>query len=103
MPAHPAYVIYTSGSTGRPKGVVVPHENVLRCGRNQQFDFGVADVWSWFHSPAFDVSVWELWGGLLHGGCVVVVPFDVARSPAEFLELLVRYQVTVLSQTPSAF
>jgi amino acid adenylation domain-containing protein/non-ribosomal peptide synthase protein (TIGR01720 family) len=100
-----AYVIYTSGSTGRPKGVVVSHQNVLRLftvTRNW-FDFSHHDVWTLFHSYAFDFSVWELWGALLHGGRVVVVPYFVSRTPEAFRELLHREGVTVLNQTPSAF
>ncbi|WP_189937209.1 non-ribosomal peptide synthetase, partial [Streptomyces sulfonofaciens] len=104
-PAHPAYVIYTSGSTGTPKGVIVPHRNVLRLFRETDawFGFGPDDVWTLFHSYAFDFSVWELWGALLHGGRLVVVPKDESRSPARFLDLLVCHRVTVLNQTPSAF
>ncbi|MGW3313848.1 amino acid adenylation domain-containing protein, partial [Streptomyces sp. NPDC001073] len=101
----PAYVIYTSGSTGRPKGVVVPHANVVRLfsATDEWFGFGSDDVWTLFHSYAFDFSVWELWGPLLHGGRLVVVPFEVSRSAGEFLALLARESVTVLNQTPSAF
>ncbi|MFB9902779.1 amino acid adenylation domain-containing protein [Allokutzneria oryzae] len=104
-PDHPAYVIYTSGSTGRPKGVVIPHRNVVRLftSTDHWFHFGQSDVWTLFHSYAFDFSVWELWGPLLHGGRLVVVPHDVSRSPEEFLRLLVDEEVTVLNQTPSAF
>ncbi|MEU4829041.1 AMP-binding protein, partial [Actinomadura sp. NPDC023710] len=82
-PDHPAYVIYTSGSTGRPKGVVVPHQNVVRLLRSTEgwFDFGPGDVWTLFHSYAFDFSVWELWGSLLYGGRLVVVPYLTSRSP----------------------
>ncbi|WP_327382477.1 amino acid adenylation domain-containing protein [Streptomyces sp. NBC_01207] len=103
--ASPAYVIYTSGSTGRPKGVVVPHGNVVRLfgSTDRWFGFGADDVWTLFHSFAFDFSVWELWGPLLRGGRLVVVPFSVSRSPVEFLGLLVDEGVTVLNQTPSAF
>ena len=100
-----AYVIYTSGSTGVPKGVAVSHGNVAGLlGQAQPvFGFGLGDVWSFFHSFAFDFSVWELWGALLSGGRVVVVPFEVSRSPGQFLSLLERERVTMLSQTPSAF
>ncbi|ANB09091.1 hypothetical protein SAM40697_5134 [Streptomyces ambofaciens] len=102
---HPAYVIYTSGSTGRPKGVVVSHGQVVRLFTRTRdwFGFGADDVWTLFHSYAFDFSVWELWGPLLHGGRLVVVPFTVSRSPADFLALLAGESVTVLNQTPSAF
>ncbi|MGW4896246.1 amino acid adenylation domain-containing protein, partial [Kitasatospora sp. NPDC004240] len=100
-----AYVIYTSGSTGRPKGVPVTHHNVVRLfsATDHWFGFDERDVWTLFHSYAFDFSVWELWGALLHGGRLVVVPHLVSRDPAAFLELLARERVTVLNQTPSAF
>ncbi|MFD8251186.1 non-ribosomal peptide synthase/polyketide synthase [Streptomyces werraensis] len=105
LPESPAYAIYTSGSTGRPKGVVVPHANVVRLFTRTRpwFGFGPDDVWTLFHSYAFDFSVWELWGPLLHGGRLVVVPDETARSPEDFLRLLADEGVTVLNQTPSAF
>ncbi|MBL0802472.1 AMP-binding protein [Streptomyces albidoflavus] len=100
-----AYVIYTSGSTGRPKGVVVTHGNVARLlhATEEEFAFGPDDVWTMFHSYAFDFTVWELWGALAHGGRLVVVGLDTARAPEEFARLLTDERVTVLNQTPSAF
>ena len=72
-----AYVIYTSGSTGRPKGVVVTHQNVARLfsATEELFRFNGEDIWTLFHSYAFDFSVWEMWGALLYGGRIEVVPY----------------------------
>ena len=100
-----AYIIYTSGSTGKPKGVIVTHHNVVRLLQQTSawYQFNAKDVWPLFHSYAFDVSVWELWGSLFNGGRLVVVPYLTTRNPAEFYGLLAREEVTVLNQTPSAF
>ena len=100
-----AYVIYTSGSTGNPKGVLVTHYNVVRLFQSTQawFNFNASDVWTLFHSYAFDFSVWEIWGALLYGGKIVIVPGSVSRSPDDFAGLIEANGVTVLNQTPSAF
>ncbi len=105
VPGHPAYVLYTSGSTGVPKGVAVAHASVagLVAGAGPAYGFTGGDVWAWFHAPVFDVSGFELWGSLVHGGRLVVVPFTVSRSPGELLGLLGAEAVSVLCQTPSAF
>ncbi len=100
-----AYIIYTSGSTGKPKGVLITHSNVARLFSATQdwFRFDENDVWTLFHSYAFDFSVWELWGALIYGGRLVVVPYWISRSPEAFHDLLQKEHVTVLNQTPSAF
>src|SRR5262249_27749896 len=104
-PADLAYVIYTSGSSGQPKGVMVTHANVTRLMRATEawYGFEESDVWTLFHSYAFDFSVWEIWGALLYGGRLVLVPAEVSRTPELFYQLLIDQQVTVLNQTPSAF
>jgi nonribosomal peptide synthetase DhbF len=101
---HLAYLIYTSGSTGRPKGAGIPHQNVIRLLTQTQhwFNFDHRDVWSLFHSIAFDFSVWEIWGALGYGGKLVIVPDEVRRSTPDFVRLLKSERVTVLNQTPSA-
>ncbi|NAS75214.1 hypothetical protein CVE35_29950, partial [Pseudomonas syringae pv. actinidiae] len=97
-PGNLAYVIYTSGSTGKPKGTLLAHNNLMRlfAATDDWFQFDENDVWTLFHSFAFDFSVWEIFGALLHGGRLVIVPREVTRSPEEFHALLVEQRVTVL-------
>lgn len=99
------YIIYTSGSTGTPKGVMLSHRNVVRLIKNDdfKFDFNDKDVWTMFHSVAFDFSVWELFGCLLYGGKLILVPETTSKDPSKFLQLLRDENVTVLNQTPTYF
>ena len=104
-PSNLAYCIYTSGSTGKPKGALLEHRNVVRLLVNDelQFTFADGDVWTMFHYYGFDFSVWEMYGALLYGGKLIVVPQELTRDPAGFLELIIREKVTVLNQTPTFF
>ncbi len=104
-PSNLCYIIYTSGTTGKPKGVMIEHGNVVRLFVNEsfQFEFGSDDVWTMFHSHCFDFSVWEMYGALLFGGKLIIVPKWQSRDTSSYVSLLKDEGVTVLNQTPSAF
>jgi amino acid adenylation domain-containing protein len=104
-PSNLAYVIYTSGTTGKPKGALIEHGNVVRLLFNDKnlFDFNNRDVWTLFHSYCFDFSVWEMYGALLYGGKLVLIPQMLTRDPRGYLQVLKKCGVTILNHTPSAF
>ena len=99
------YCIYTSGSTGNPKGVLVSHGNMMSLFEEaeKEFDFSEKDIWTMYHSYGFDFSIWEIFGALLFGGKLIIVPYGLSRSFEKFYNLLIEEQVTVLNQTPTAF
>lgn len=105
VPADTAYIIYTSGSTGRPKGVLVRQAHVcaLLDGAASRYDFHSSDVWTMYHSPSFDISVWELWGAWNSGGAVLVVPTAFVRTAPMLVALLERSRASVLTLVPTAF
>jgi amino acid adenylation domain-containing protein len=105
QPGDLAYIIYTSGTTGQPKGTLVEHRNItglMKTGKSL-FDYNEQEVWTMFHSYCFDFSVWEMYGALLHGGRLVLIPLMMTRDPRQYLEALRKENVTILNQTPAIF
>jgi amino acid adenylation domain-containing protein len=105
QPSDLAYVIYTSGTTGQPKGVMQMHANVMRLFTvtHEYFSFSSKDVWTLYHAYNFDFSVWEMWGALLYGGTLIIPSEQDVRDMSRFYNLCLRYRVSILNQTPSAF
>jgi len=99
----PAYLIYTSGSTGRPKGAVLTHGNAVNTCYDvgRRFGIGPGDRFMGFSSLAFDLSVFDLFGSLIHGAALVILPEASLREPAAWMDLLVRHGVTVWNSVPT--
>ncbi|KAG0315945.1 hypothetical protein BG000_005041, partial [Podila horticola] len=99
-----AYIMYTSGSTGIPKGVMVSHRGIARLVINNGYtDIGTDDRVAFTSNPAFDVSTFEIWAPLLHGGRVVIVDADVFTTPHLLAETLDRHEVTAMCLTTALF
>jgi amino acid adenylation domain-containing protein len=100
----PAYVIYTSGSTGEPKGVVVPQRAVLRLVCDTDYvQLAAGDVIAHLSNPAFDATTFEIWGALLNGACLAVIPREAVLAPTELAAALDRHGVTTLFLTTALF
>jgi amino acid adenylation domain-containing protein len=98
-----AYVMYTSGSTGMPKGVCVPHRGIIRLVKNQNFiEYGPDDVFIQFSNLAFDLSTFEIWGSLLNGGKLVVIP-GLQATLAQLGNEIQKQKVTTLWLTAGLF
>ncbi|WNG36166.1 amino acid adenylation domain-containing protein [Archangium violaceum] len=98
-----AYVMYTSGSTGQPKGVCIPHRGVVRLVKGSRFaDFGPREVMLQLAPISFDAATLELWGSLLHGGKLVVLP-PHAPSIEELGRALKKHGITTLWLTAALF
>ncbi|WP_370937903.1 amino acid adenylation domain-containing protein [Amycolatopsis sp. cg13] len=98
-----AYLMYTSGSTGKPKGVLITHDNILGFIRNVRtlFELSPADRVLGYASCGFDVSVFEMFGALLSGASLHVVPSVMRLSMAEVQQFLEEHRVTVTDLPPS--
>lgn len=106
VPWHPAqtvYIIYTSGSTGMPKGAMVAHRGMLNhlWGKVSTLRLTAADVIAQTASQCFDISVWQFLAPLLCGGCVCIVPDEIAHDPVRLLRHVEAADVTILETVPA--
>lgn len=99
-----AYIMYTSGSTGKPKGVEVPQRAVIRLVRNATYvDFSPSEVFAQISNSSFDAITFEVWGALLNGARLVIVPTEVVLSPDAFARAIQEHGLTAMFLTSSLF
>jgi amino acid adenylation domain-containing protein len=99
-----AYVIFTSGSTGAPKQVAIRHRAVVRLVKNTNYiELTPRDVVAQISNASFDAVTFEIWGALLNGAKLVVIPREVVLSPHELAARVQRDQVSVMFVTTALF
>src|SRR5262249_42112005 len=102
-PTSLAYVMYTSGSTGQPKGVMVENRNVVRLVRNTNYcQFGPDERFLQLAPLSFDASTFEIWGALLNGGTLVIMPGGNV-SLTEIARAIEARQITTMWLTAPLF
>ncbi len=103
-PESTAYIMYTSGSTGTPKGVEVPHRAIVRLVRSATYvDFGPAEVFAQISNSSFDAITFEVWGALLNGARLVILPTTVVLSPEAFADAIQKHRLSAMFLTASLF
>lgn len=99
-----AYIMYTSGSTGLPKGVEIPHRAIVRLVRNTNYvAFGPAEVFGQISNASFDAITFEVWGALLNGGKLVILPDEIILSPERFSSAMKEHGLTAMFLTTALF
>ena len=102
-PDHVAYVMFTSGSSGTPKGVAISHRGVVRLlVSNEDLALGPDETWLHYAPATFDAATLEIWGALLNGGRVAVVPPGPASLDA-LGATIAQQRVTTLFLTAGLF
>ncbi|WP_025715725.1 non-ribosomal peptide synthetase [Paenibacillus sp. 1-18] len=103
-PHHEAYIIYTSGSTGKPKGIMTTHINIIKTVINCGYvELTSEDKLLQLSNYVFDGSTFDIFGSLLNGAQLVIVPKEILLDPAQLLALIQREQITVTFMTTALF
>jgi amino acid adenylation domain-containing protein len=99
-----AYVMYTSGSTGQPKGVGVTHRGINRLVRNaRSVKFEHSDRVAQTSNMSFDAATFEIWGALLNGATLIILPKETVLSPLELKRETAKQKISVMFLTTALF
>ncbi len=99
-----AYIMYTSGSTGTPKGIMIPHKGIARLVLNTNYiTIRPGDRMTHASNCSFDAATFEIWGALLNGAHLIIVPKDVTLSYEEYANFIQKQHIDVLFLTTALF
>ncbi|CAM4282799.1 thioester reductase domain-containing protein [Acinetobacter pragensis] len=101
---HRTHILHTSGTTGTPKAVQILSKGIMRLAFNEEFCvFTPTDEVSHISNPTFDASLFEIYGTLLNGCTLHIIPKKTILSLNAFQEEIKNRNITIMAVTTALF